>query len=53
MTIEIYFADLKESVQKEVLDACNITKPEDANWDVFPIATIDVPSLDEIDFDID
>ena len=39
---EIYFSDLNKEAQEALLEQAKITKPEDANWDVFPIATIDV-----------
>ena len=38
MPIEIYFKDLKEEKQKELLKGLRIEKPEDANLDVFPIS---------------
>lgn len=36
--VEIYFRDLKEYKQKEMLEGLKIEKPEEANLDVFPIA---------------
>lgn len=42
---EIYFHDLKEKVQQELLDFYGIESPEDMNWDVFPVAII--PCLEE------
>lgn len=36
--IEIFFRDLKEYKQKEILEGLNIKTPEEANMDVFPIA---------------
>ena len=38
---EIYFSDLILEVQSELLTAAGITKPEEANWDLFPIAVIE------------
>ena len=43
---EIYFSDLTKEAQDDLLEKANITKPEDANWDVFPIATIEFPEDD-------
>ena len=37
-TIEIWFKDLQEYKQKELLEGLGIEKPEDANLDVFPIS---------------
>ena len=41
--IEIYWQDLTLSKQREILQVFG----ENGNWDVFPIATIDVPAEDE------
>lgn len=41
---EIYFTDLNEEAQKDLLDKAGIKNPEDANWDIFPIATIPMGS---------
>ena len=43
--IEIYWQDLTLSKQREILQVFG----ENGNWDVFPIATIDVPTEDETD----
>ena len=43
--IEIYWQDLIQAKQSEILQAFG----ENGNWDVFPIATIDVPTEDETD----
>lgn len=53
MTYEIYFEDLNPGAQQNLLEAANITKPEDANWDVFPIAYIEIPTLDDLQPDLD
>lgn len=42
--IEIYWNDLTEKKQKEILD---ITGGDNGNWDVFPMATIDLEVEDE------
>ena len=39
MNIEIYFDDLKEEVQKDILESLGINDPKEMNWDVFPVAT--------------
>ena len=41
--IEIYWQDLTRAKQSEILHVFG----ENGNWDVFPIATIDVPAADE------
>ena len=43
--IEIYWQDLTRAKQSEILQAFG----ENGNWDVFPIAAIDVPAEDEAD----
>ena len=40
--IEIYFEDLNEEAQKQFLDAMNIDRPEDANYDIYPIAVVSI-----------
>lgn len=42
MTIEIYLDDLKEDKRQEVLDALG----DNGNYDIFPIATIEVDDKD-------
>lgn len=39
---EIYFDDLNEKAQKELLQLANITDPCEMNWDVIPLTTIEV-----------
>jgi hypothetical protein len=41
-TIEIYFADLCEEKQKEMLEAVGVNGPEEMNWDAFPLTSIDL-----------
>jgi len=36
--IEIYFRDLRDYKQKEILEGLKIKTPKEANMDVFPIA---------------
>lgn len=38
--IEIYFEDLSEEKQQELLIAYGYKEPEEGNWDVFPLITI-------------
>lgn len=38
-TIEIYWDDIVPEKQQEILE---ITNGDNANWDVFPIASIDI-----------
>lgn len=38
-TIEIYWDDIVPEKQKEILE---VTNGDNGNWDVFPIATIDI-----------
>ena len=41
ITIEIFFDDLTEEKQKELLEAVGEQTPEDMNWDAFPITCVD------------
>lgn len=41
-TIEIYFADLSQKKQKELLEAAGVNSPEEMNWDAFPLTSIDL-----------
>lgn len=44
-TFEIYFHDLKEEVQQELLEFMVIEDPKDLNWDQIPLFVIDEESL--------
>ena len=46
-TIEIYFDDLSAEKQKELLEAVEAEKPEDMNWDTFPVACVDLEEDEE------
>lgn len=35
--LEIFFSNLTEEAQQRFLNAAGISKPEEANWDVFPV----------------
>jgi len=41
-TIEIMFDDLVEGKKEEILKEFEIGNPEDMNWDIAPIAIIEV-----------
>jgi len=42
MPIEIYFRDLNKKKQKELLKIADIDTPEEANWDIIPLAVIEI-----------
>ena len=44
---EIYFSDLKEDIQKKLLDAVHAKTPADMNWDIYPIAVCEIKELDD------
>ena len=46
-TFELYFSDLTEYAQQELLKKAGISKPEDKNWDVFPIFTFTLDDEEE------
>ena len=43
VTIEFYWGDLTEKKQKEILELVG----DNNNWDVFPIATLDIELNEE------
>lgn len=43
VTIDIYFRSLDEDTQEEILEQLEVDGPEDLNWDVMPMTTIEVP----------
>lgn len=45
MDFEIYFGDLNEQTQKALLNAAGLQNPEEANWDVFPVATVSTETM--------
>ena len=45
-TVSIFFDDLKPEAQAALLEAAGIDKPEDANWDLIPLATVDFEERD-------
>lgn len=44
--LEIYFRDLVPDVQKAILELYGISSAKDANWDSFPIFTLEVTEAD-------
>lgn len=38
--MEIFFSDLKKEAQKRVLELYNVSTPEEANLDVFPLVEL-------------
>lgn len=44
--LEIYFRDLVPETQEVVLKLFRIESPEDANWDSFPLFTLEVAESD-------
>ena len=40
--LEIYFQDLTPEAQNAALELYEIESPKDANWDSFPIFTLEV-----------
>ena len=41
MSVEIFYNNLDEETQKELLNEFGIEKPEDMNWDTIPITIIE------------
>ena len=43
VTCDIFFSDLNERTQKDLMGAVGITDPKELNWDldIIPIATMD------------
>lgn len=46
-TFELYASDLTEEAQKNLCECAGIKDISEANWDVFPITTIDFEDEDE------
>lgn len=47
----IMFDDLKEEIQKQLLEFYKINNPKEMNWDVIPIMQLPEPEGDEDDSD--
>ena len=41
-TVEIMFDDLVEDKKEEILKEFAIGSPDEMNWDIFPIATVEM-----------
>lgn len=39
---EIYFNDLSEACQQDLLEKYGIKSPKEMNWDVFPVTVIEI-----------
>ena len=48
-TVAIYFSDLTEEAQQEVMQAAGVHDPKEANWDmdIVPLATVDFENEDD------
>ena len=42
ITIEFYWNDLTEKMQNEIREILGMESDDNGNWDVIPIATLDV-----------
>ena len=42
LNFEIFFNDLKPEVQNEILSIMKKESADEMNWDIFPIAVIDI-----------
>lgn len=42
--IEVYFKDLKEESQRALLEFYGVQAPEDLNWDICPLVTLENPN---------
>lgn len=42
ITIEFYWDDLTQAKQEEIREALHMGPNDKENWDVFPIATMDI-----------
>lgn len=49
-SFELYFSDLTEEAQQNILECVGVESAEDMNWDVFPITEIE---FDDNEFDED
>ena len=47
--LEIYFSDLNEKAQEEILDFVGVSSPKDMNWDIdmCPLAIYPTPTPDD------
>lgn len=40
--MEIYFTDLTEDAQQELLELAGVSSPKEMNWDVLPVTVIEM-----------
>lgn len=45
--VEIYFADISEEKQKELLKLFRVNSSEEMNWNLFPITLIEEPEHED------
>ena len=50
-TFNIYFSDLSDDAQKELMELVGVEDPKEMNWDadLVPLAMVDFEELDEED----
>lgn len=46
INIEFYWNDLTEVKQKEIREALKMDADDNGNWDVFPMATMEIEDAD-------
>lgn len=46
-TVNIYFSDLREQAQQEVLEATGIKDPTEGNFEVIPLAVLEFEEEEE------
>lgn len=44
---EIFFSDLNEEAQKELLEDIGISDPKEMNWDVLPLTSYEFFHIDD------
>lgn len=51
-SFDIFFGDLVPETKKEILKFLEIKKPEDGNFDVFPLTTITLQDVEEFNQEV-
>jgi hypothetical protein len=51
-SFDIFFSDLVPKTQKEILKFVKLEKPEDGNFDVFPLTTISSRDVKEFNKEV-
>jgi hypothetical protein len=51
ISFEIFFNDLKPETQQDILSIMKKESAEEMNWDIFPIAVLDIETENEDDRD--